>query len=84
MSTLAYPDNIGLLRVTKVGSRYVTLATGIILLVRGGLQPFDRLLQAVPLPVLAAGTVLLIVMKAALSLRATDKAKAELRNLPSG
>ncbi|MCU1679655.1 MAG: Xanthine/uracil permease [Amycolatopsis sp.] len=44
MSTLAYPDNIGLLRVTKVGSRYVTLATGIILLVRGGLQPFGRLL----------------------------------------
>jgi xanthine/uracil permease len=84
MSTLAYPDNIGVLRVTKVGSRYVTLATGIILLVRGGLQPFGRLLQAVPLPVLAAGTVLLIVMKAALSLRATDKAKAELRNLPSG
>jgi xanthine/uracil permease len=63
MSTLAYPDNIGLLRVTKVGSRYVTLATGIILLVLGGLQPFDRLLQAVPLPVLAAaGTVLFGVL----------------------
>jgi xanthine/uracil permease len=63
MSTLAYPDNIGLLRVTKVGSRYVTLATGIILLVLGGLRPFDRLLQAVPLPVLAAaGTVLFGVL----------------------
>jgi xanthine/uracil permease len=63
MSTLAYPDNIGLLRVTKVGSRYVTLATGIILLVLGGLGPFDRLLQAVPLPVLAAaGTVLFGVL----------------------
>ena len=63
MSTLAYPDNIGLLRVTKVGSRYVTLTTGIILLVLGGLEPFDRLLQAVPLPVLAAaGTVLFGVL----------------------
>jgi len=63
MSTLAYPDNIGLLRVTKVGSRYVTLATGVILLVLGGLGPFDRLLQAVPLPVLAAaGTVLFGVL----------------------
>jgi xanthine/uracil permease len=63
MSTLAYPDNIGLLRVTKVGSRYVTLTTGIILLVLGGLNPFDRLLQAVPLPVLAAvGTVLFGVL----------------------
>ncbi len=63
LSTLAYPDNIGLLRVTKVGSRYVTLATGVILLVLGGLGPFDRLLQAVPLPVLAAaGTVLFGVL----------------------
>jgi xanthine/uracil permease len=63
LSTLAYPDNIGLLRVTKVGSRYVTLATGIILLVLGGLAPFDHLLEAVPLPVLAAaGTVLFGVL----------------------
>lgn len=63
LSTLAYPDNIGLLRVTRVGSRYVTLTTGVILLVLGGLDPFDRLLQAVPLPVLAAtGTVLFGVL----------------------
>lgn len=63
LSTLAYPDNIGLLRVTRVGSRYVTLATGIILLVLGGLGPFDGLLEAVPLPVLAAaGTVLFGVL----------------------
>ncbi|GAB2986636.1 uracil-xanthine permease family protein [Amycolatopsis acidiphila] len=63
MSTLAYPDNIGLLRVTRVGSRYVTLTTGVILLVLGGVGPFDGLLQAVPLPVLAAaGTVLFGVL----------------------
>lgn len=63
MSTLAYPDNIGLLRTTRVGSRYVTLTTGIILLALGGLEPFDRLLVAVPLPVLAAvGTVLFGVL----------------------
>ncbi|HEX3788039.1 MAG TPA: solute carrier family 23 protein [Pseudonocardiaceae bacterium] len=63
LSTLAYPDNIGLLRVTRVGSRYVTLASGIILLVLGGLEPFDGLLQAVPLPVLAAaGTILFGVL----------------------
>jgi xanthine/uracil permease len=63
LSTLAYPDNIGLLRVTRVGSRYVTLTTGIILLVLGGLKPFDNLLEAVPLPVLAAtGMVLFGVL----------------------
>jgi xanthine/uracil permease len=63
MSTLAYPDNIGMLRTTRVGSRFVTLTTGIILLALGGLEPFDRLLEAVPLPVLAAvGTILFGVL----------------------
>jgi xanthine/uracil permease len=59
LSTLAYPDNIGLLRVTRVGSRYVTMTTGVILLVLGGLKPFDSLLEAVPLPVLAASGMVL-------------------------
>jgi xanthine/uracil permease len=80
-STLAYPDNIGLLRVTRVGSRYVTLTTGIILLVLGGLQPFDRLLEAVPLPVLAAtGTVLFGVLFAS-AIDVLSKVKWDQRSL---
>jgi len=30
-STIAYPDNIGMLRTTRVGSRYATLAAGVLL-----------------------------------------------------
>jgi xanthine/uracil permease len=81
LSTLAYPDNIGLLRVTRVGSRYVTLATGIILLVLGGLGPFDGLLQAVPLPVLAAaGTVLFGVLFAS-SIEVLSRAEWTQQNM---
>ncbi|MDB5095496.1 MAG: putative transrane protein xanthine/uracil permease family protein [Candidatus Eremiobacteraeota bacterium] len=59
VSTLAYPDNVGLLRATRVGSRYVTLATGAILMLLGSIVKFDLLLVAVPLPIIAAvGAVL--------------------------
>lgn len=59
MATLAYPDNVALLRVTRVGSRYVTLTTGIILLVLGGFGFFDAALVAIPPPVLSGATAIL-------------------------
>ena len=36
LSTIAYPDNIGMLRATRVGSRYATLAAGVLLIALGG------------------------------------------------
>ncbi|MPW22220.1 hypothetical protein GCT13_36685 [Paraburkholderia sp. CNPSo 3157] len=58
-STIAYPDNIGILRATRVGSRYVTLAAGILLIVLGGCVKFDMLLVVVPIPVISAAATLL-------------------------
>lgn len=59
ISTLTYPDNVGMLRATRVGSRYVTLAAGLILIVLGCIVKFDMLLVAIPMPILsAAGTLL--------------------------
>lgn len=58
-STIVYPDNIGMLRTTRVGSRYVTLAAGVLLIVFGLCVKFDLLLVAVPMPVLAAVATLL-------------------------
>jgi xanthine/uracil permease len=58
-STIVYPDNIGMLRTTRVGSRYATLAAGVLLIVLGGCVKFDLLLVVVPLPVLAAAATLL-------------------------
>ncbi|MBO0829725.1 MAG: hypothetical protein J2P24_18290, partial [Streptosporangiales bacterium] len=51
-----------LLRVTRVGSRYVTLTTGIILLVLGGFGMFDAALVAIPTPVLSGATAILFSM----------------------
>ena len=58
-STIVYPDNIGMLRTTRVGSRYATLAAGVLLIVLGASIKFDLLLVVVPLPVLAAAATLL-------------------------
>jgi xanthine/uracil permease len=58
-STIVYPDNMGMLRTTRVGSRYATLAAGVLLIVLGASIKFDQLLVVVPLPILAAAATLL-------------------------
>jgi xanthine/uracil permease len=58
-ATHIYPDNMGLLRYTRVGSRYATLSCGILLIVLGACIKFDMLLVLVPTPVLAAIATLL-------------------------
>ena len=58
-STIVYPDNIGLMRTTRVGSRYATMTAGILLIVLGGCVKFDMLLAVVPTPVLSASATLL-------------------------
>jgi xanthine/uracil permease len=59
LSTIAYPDNIGMLRATRVASRYATLAAGILLIALGGFIKFDMLLVVVPTPVISATATLL-------------------------
>jgi xanthine/uracil permease len=58
-STIVYPDNIGMLRATRVGSRYATLAAGLLLIALGGFIKFDMLLVLVPQPVVSAAATLL-------------------------
>jgi xanthine/uracil permease len=66
-STFVYPDNIALLRSTRVASRYAVLAAGLLLVLLGSCVKFDMLLVLVPSPVLSALATLLfgiIVMHA--------------------
>ena len=58
-STIVYPDNIGMLRTTRVGSRFATAAAGVLLIVLGAVVKFDFLLVVVPLPILSAVATLL-------------------------
>jgi xanthine/uracil permease len=59
LSAMAYPANVGILKVTRVASRWVTFTTGIILVLLGGFGYFDALLVAIPTPVLSGATTVL-------------------------
>jgi xanthine/uracil permease len=68
-ATHIYPDNMGLLRTTRVASRYATLTCGVLLMLLGACVKFDMMLVLVPTPVLAAIATLLfgIVMMHAIA-----------------
>ncbi|WP_213767475.1 solute carrier family 23 protein [Caballeronia sp. dw_19] len=53
-STVFYATNLSLLQSTKVGSRYVTLATGILLVILGCFAKVDLLFAMIPGPIISA------------------------------
>ena len=58
-SNLPYPANVALLRATRVASRQVTLATGVLLIAMGLCTKLDYVFVVLPVPILgAAATVL--------------------------
>jgi xanthine/uracil permease len=61
-STTVYPDNMGMLRSTRVGSRFGTVAAGVLLVVLGSCVKFDMLLVLVPTVVLAGIATVLFGM----------------------
>lgn len=59
IGTTSYPENAGIVRVSGIGSRFVTLAAGVIAIVLAFLPPVAQLLASIPSPVLGtAATVL--------------------------
>jgi xanthine/uracil permease len=58
-STVFYATNLSLLQSTKVGSRYVTLATGILLVILGCFAKIDLLFAMIPGPIISAISTLL-------------------------
>jgi len=62
LPAMAYPANVGILKVTRVASRWVTFTTGLILVILGGFGYFDALLVAIPAPVLSGATTVLFAL----------------------
>ena len=58
-SNLPYPANIAMLRSTRVASRHVTVATGIILILMGFCTKIDYVFVLLPVPVLSAAATVL-------------------------
>ncbi|MBV4365667.1 nucleobase:cation symporter-2 family protein [Erwinia phyllosphaerae] len=69
----AFAQNIGLVAITGIKSRYVVAAGGVILVVLGCLPVLGRLIAAVPAPVLGGAGVVLFGTVAASGIRTLAK-----------
>jgi xanthine/uracil permease len=56
---VTFTQNIGILSITKVYSRFVTATTGVFLVVLGFLPVMGQVVAAIPRPVLGAATVVM-------------------------
>ncbi len=56
---VAYPDNLGIVRTSRVGSRWITATTGVLLIVGGFILKFDEIFVSIPGNVIAAAAVVL-------------------------
>ncbi|HHG0626182.1 TPA: uracil-xanthine permease family protein [Klebsiella pneumoniae] len=59
LGTTSYPENVGIIRVSGVASRFVTLAAGVLSLILGILPQVGLLLANLPGPVLSAASSIL-------------------------
>ncbi len=73
----AFAQNVGLVAVTKVKSRYVVAAGGLILVVLGLLPVLGRVVAAIPLPVLGGAGVVLFGSVAASGIRTLARVEYE-------
>lgn len=58
-TTTVYPDNLGIVRTSRIGSRWITFTTGIILVCGGFVLKFDEIFVSIPSNVIAAAAVVL-------------------------
>ncbi|WP_322924207.1 uracil-xanthine permease family protein [Paenibacillus campi] len=59
LGTTSYPENIGIVRVSGIGSRYVTMTAGILAIVLGLIPKVGMFIASLPSPVLSAASTIL-------------------------
>lgn len=59
LGTTSYPENVGIIRVSGVASRFVTLTAGVIALVLGLMPKVGLILASLPEPVLSSASSIL-------------------------
>jgi uracil-xanthine permease len=65
VGTTTYPENAGIIRVTRVGSRYVTMTAGVLAVILAFLPKVSATIAALPGPVLAGACTILFGIIAA-------------------
>lgn len=58
-SSTTYPSNLAIVRASRVGSRWITVTTGTVMIVGGSILKFDAIFVSIPSNVIAASAVIL-------------------------
>jgi xanthine/uracil permease len=58
-SSTTYPSNLAIVRASRVGSRWITVTTGVVMIVGGAILKFDAIFVSIPSNVIAASAVIL-------------------------
>lgn len=74
-SITVYPDNLAIVRTSRIGSRWVTFWAGLILLVGGFVAKFDAIFVSIPSNVIAAAAVVLFGVIAASGIEALTRVR---------
>ncbi|MGI5162827.1 nucleobase:cation symporter-2 family protein [Spirillospora sp. CA-253888] len=78
---ITFTQNIGVVTLTKVRSRWVTAAAGVILVLMSVFPVFGRVVAAVPKPVLGGATLAMFATVAVVGLRMLANARRDTANL---
>jgi xanthine/uracil permease len=74
-SVTVYPDNLAIIRTSRIGSRWITMSTGILLLVGGFILKFDEIFVSIPSNIIAAAAVVLFGVILASGLESLSRVK---------
>jgi xanthine/uracil permease len=74
-SSTVYPDNLAIVRTSRIGSRWVTFWAGAILLVGGFVAKFDAIFVSIPSNVIAAAAVVLFGVIASSGIEALTRVR---------
>ena len=58
-SSTTYPSNLAIVRASRVGSRWITVTTGVVMIVGGSILKFDAIFVSIPSNVIAASSIIL-------------------------
>lgn len=81
MPNTSFSQNVGLIPLTKVASRYVTLVAGIILMVLGLVPKFSGIINIMPQPVLGGVGIVMFGTVAAAGIQTLSHVNLNNRNI---
>jgi xanthine/uracil permease len=79
-SSTTYPSNLAIVRASRVGSRWVTVTTGIVMIVGGSILKFDAIFVSIPSNVIAASSIILFGVLAMSAVESLSRVKWDQLN----